>query len=173
MIWLVVCSDIYVVVISFEVDVYVECWAYINWIIPVPLKLISHIELSVVIFLFFFFFYPLSCSFLIHENLKSVPQGNVISTPAIKGTILPGITRKSILDVAISQGFQVLLLVLKFVIMTNRVIVCIKWIDQIKSVLTVIYAFMIFRLRNVMWQWTICLKLMKFSARELQLLFHL
>jgi len=34
-------------------------------------------------------------------------QGNVISTPAIKGTILPGITRKSIIDVARSQGFQV------------------------------------------------------------------
>lgn len=36
-----------------------------------------------------------------------VVKGNVLSTPAIKGTILPGITRKSILDVAISQGFQV------------------------------------------------------------------
>ncbi|KAG6394288.1 hypothetical protein SASPL_144872 [Salvia splendens] len=36
-----------------------------------------------------------------------VVKGNVISTPAIKGTILPGITRKSLLDVAISQGFQV------------------------------------------------------------------
>lgn len=35
-------------------------------------------------------------------------QGNIISTPAIKGTILPGITRKSIIDVARSQGFQVL-----------------------------------------------------------------
>ncbi|KAL6573079.1 Branched-chain-amino-acid aminotransferase, mitochondrial [Orobanche hederae] len=36
-----------------------------------------------------------------------VVKGNVISTPAIKGTILPGITRKSILDVALNQGFQV------------------------------------------------------------------
>ncbi|MBA0832604.1 hypothetical protein Goarm_016987 [Gossypium armourianum] len=36
-----------------------------------------------------------------------VQQGNVISTPAIKGTILPGITRKSIIDVARSQGIQV------------------------------------------------------------------
>ncbi|CAJ1929166.1 unnamed protein product [Sphenostylis stenocarpa] len=36
-----------------------------------------------------------------------VVKGNVISTPAIKGTILPGITRKSIIDVALSQGFQV------------------------------------------------------------------
>ncbi|XP_054825589.1 branched-chain amino acid aminotransferase 2, chloroplastic-like isoform X2 [Prosopis cineraria] len=36
-----------------------------------------------------------------------VVKGKVISTPAIKGTILPGITRKSILDVARSQGFQV------------------------------------------------------------------
>ncbi|XP_022775075.1 branched-chain amino acid aminotransferase 2, chloroplastic-like isoform X2 [Durio zibethinus] len=34
-------------------------------------------------------------------------KGNVISTPAIKGTILPGITRKSIIDVAQNQGFQV------------------------------------------------------------------
>ncbi|KAL9378693.1 hypothetical protein Peur_030028 [Populus x canadensis] len=38
-----------------------------------------------------------------------VVKGNSISTPAIKGTILPGITRKSIIDVARSQGFQVLL----------------------------------------------------------------
>ncbi|KAK1695781.1 hypothetical protein QYE76_012478 [Lolium multiflorum] len=36
-----------------------------------------------------------------------VVKGNVISTPAIKGTILPGITRKSIIDVALSKGFQV------------------------------------------------------------------
>ncbi|KAK7406414.1 hypothetical protein VNO78_08038 [Psophocarpus tetragonolobus] len=36
-----------------------------------------------------------------------VVKGNVISTPSIKGTILPGITRKSIIDVARSQGFQV------------------------------------------------------------------
>ncbi|KAK4262442.1 hypothetical protein QN277_028001 [Acacia crassicarpa] len=36
-----------------------------------------------------------------------VVKGKVISTPAIKGTILPGITRKSIIDVARSQGFQV------------------------------------------------------------------
>ncbi|KAG8373820.1 hypothetical protein BUALT_Bualt11G0064800 [Buddleja alternifolia] len=36
-----------------------------------------------------------------------VVKGNLISTPAIQGTILPGITRKSILDVACSQGFQV------------------------------------------------------------------
>lgn len=36
-----------------------------------------------------------------------VVKGNSISTPAIKGTILPGITRKSIIDVARSQGFQV------------------------------------------------------------------
>ncbi|XP_059624057.1 branched-chain amino acid aminotransferase 2, chloroplastic [Cornus florida] len=34
-------------------------------------------------------------------------KDNIISTPAIKGTILPGITRKSIIDVARSQGFQV------------------------------------------------------------------
>ncbi|KAA8531082.1 hypothetical protein F0562_005791 [Nyssa sinensis] len=34
-------------------------------------------------------------------------KDNVLSTPAIKGTILPGITRKSIIDVARSQGFQV------------------------------------------------------------------
>ncbi|CAI9758461.1 unnamed protein product [Fraxinus pennsylvanica] len=36
-----------------------------------------------------------------------VVKGNVIFTPAIKGTILPGITRKSIIDVAVSQGYQV------------------------------------------------------------------
>lgn len=36
-----------------------------------------------------------------------VVKGNIISTPSIKGTILPGITRKSIIDVARSQGFEV------------------------------------------------------------------
>lgn len=36
-----------------------------------------------------------------------VVKGNVISTPAIKGTILPGITRKSIIDIARSLGFEV------------------------------------------------------------------
>ncbi|CAL4932156.1 unnamed protein product [Urochloa decumbens] len=36
-----------------------------------------------------------------------VVKGNVICTPSIKGTILPGITRKSIIDVAVSKGFQV------------------------------------------------------------------
>ncbi|CAI9778855.1 unnamed protein product [Fraxinus pennsylvanica] len=33
--------------------------------------------------------------------------GHAISTPAINGTILPGITRRSIIDVARSQGFQI------------------------------------------------------------------
>uniref|UniRef100_A0A7N0VN17 Branched-chain-amino-acid aminotransferase n=2 Tax=Kalanchoe fedtschenkoi TaxID=63787 RepID=A0A7N0VN17_KALFE len=36
-----------------------------------------------------------------------IVKDNIISTPAIKGTILPGITRKSVVDVARSQGFQV------------------------------------------------------------------
>ncbi|XP_077233955.1 branched-chain amino acid aminotransferase 2, chloroplastic-like isoform X2 [Tasmannia lanceolata] len=36
-----------------------------------------------------------------------VVKGKTISTPAIKGTILPGITRKSIIDVALMQGYQV------------------------------------------------------------------
>ncbi|XP_074294305.1 branched-chain amino acid aminotransferase 2, chloroplastic-like [Silene latifolia] len=36
-----------------------------------------------------------------------VVKGNKISTPAIKGTILPGITRKSIIDIARSLGFEV------------------------------------------------------------------
>lgn len=33
----------------------------------------------------------------------------MITTPAIKGTILPGITRKSIIDIARSLGFEVLI----------------------------------------------------------------
>lgn len=37
-----------------------------------------------------------------------VVKGNTISTPAIKGTILPGITRKSIIDIARGLGFEVL-----------------------------------------------------------------
>ncbi|KAJ8645400.1 hypothetical protein MRB53_007148 [Persea americana] len=36
-----------------------------------------------------------------------VVKDKIISTPAIKGTILPGITRKSIIDVACSKGYQV------------------------------------------------------------------
>ncbi|KAL5217848.1 hypothetical protein ABZP36_018532 [Zizania latifolia] len=36
-----------------------------------------------------------------------IVKGNVISTPAIKGTILPGITRKSIVQVAQRNGFKV------------------------------------------------------------------
>ncbi|PIA64658.1 hypothetical protein AQUCO_00100250v1 [Aquilegia coerulea] len=36
-----------------------------------------------------------------------IVKGKTISTPEIKGTILPGITRKSIIDVARKQGFQV------------------------------------------------------------------
>ncbi|XP_044470568.1 branched-chain-amino-acid aminotransferase 3, chloroplastic-like [Mangifera indica] len=41
------------------------------------------------------------------EALVCLARDEIISTPAIKGTILPGITRKSIIDVARSQGFQV------------------------------------------------------------------
>ncbi|XP_038701951.1 branched-chain amino acid aminotransferase 2, chloroplastic-like isoform X3 [Tripterygium wilfordii] len=36
-----------------------------------------------------------------------IVKDNVITTPAIKGTILPGITRKSIIDVAQIEGFKV------------------------------------------------------------------
>ncbi|KAG0454469.1 hypothetical protein HPP92_023761 [Vanilla planifolia] len=36
-----------------------------------------------------------------------VVKDNVISTPAINGTILPGITRKSVIEVARTQGFLV------------------------------------------------------------------
>ncbi|PON55142.1 Branched-chain amino acid aminotransferase II [Parasponia andersonii] len=34
-------------------------------------------------------------------------KNNVVSTPAIHGTILPGITRKSIIDIALSFGYEV------------------------------------------------------------------
>ncbi|KAM0824932.1 hypothetical protein ACQ4PT_069897 [Festuca glaucescens] len=36
-----------------------------------------------------------------------VVKGNTISTPAIEGTILPGITRKSIIEVAENKGYKV------------------------------------------------------------------
>ncbi|KAE8787167.1 Branched-chain-amino-acid aminotransferase 5, chloroplastic [Hordeum vulgare] len=36
-----------------------------------------------------------------------VVKGNIICTPAIEGTILPGITRKSIIEVAESKGYKV------------------------------------------------------------------
>ena len=35
-------------------------------------------------------------------------KGNAISTPAAEGTILPGITRKSIIDIAVDLGYQVI-----------------------------------------------------------------
>ncbi|XP_043719920.1 branched-chain amino acid aminotransferase 2, chloroplastic-like isoform X3 [Telopea speciosissima] len=41
------------------------------------------------------------------KTIGNYAADSVISTPAIKGTILPGITRKSIIDVALSQGFKV------------------------------------------------------------------
>ncbi|XVF64257.1 hypothetical protein PTKIN_Ptkin09bG0153800 [Pterospermum kingtungense] len=34
-------------------------------------------------------------------------MGNIISTPVLGGTVLPGITRKSIIEIARSQGYQV------------------------------------------------------------------
>jgi hypothetical protein len=34
-------------------------------------------------------------------------QDNVISTPELKGTILPGVTRKSIIELARSRGYEV------------------------------------------------------------------
>ncbi|XP_072991214.1 branched-chain amino acid aminotransferase 2, chloroplastic-like [Typha latifolia] len=36
-----------------------------------------------------------------------IVKGNVISTPATRGTILPGITRKSIIEIAQDSGYQV------------------------------------------------------------------
>ncbi|XVF68162.1 hypothetical protein PTKIN_Ptkin10aG0181700 [Pterospermum kingtungense] len=36
-----------------------------------------------------------------------IVKGNVISTPALVGTILPGITRKSIIELALDIGYQV------------------------------------------------------------------
>ena len=34
-------------------------------------------------------------------------QGNKLATPILKGTILPGITRKSIIELARSRGYEV------------------------------------------------------------------
>ncbi|EOX97260.1 D-aminoacid aminotransferase-like PLP-dependent enzymes superfamily protein isoform 3 [Theobroma cacao] len=36
-----------------------------------------------------------------------IVKGNVISTPPINGTVLPGITRKSIMELALDMGYQV------------------------------------------------------------------
>ncbi|XP_022762232.1 branched-chain-amino-acid aminotransferase 2, chloroplastic-like [Durio zibethinus] len=36
-----------------------------------------------------------------------IVKGNVISTPAIQGTVLPGVTRKSIIELALDMGYQV------------------------------------------------------------------
>jgi len=34
-------------------------------------------------------------------------QGNIISTPATSGTILAGVTRRSIIEIALDHGYQV------------------------------------------------------------------
>ncbi|KAK7831769.1 branched-chain-amino-acid aminotransferase 6 [Quercus suber] len=41
------------------------------------------------------------------SDVLFLDAGNVISTPAICGTILPGITRKSIIEIALGFGYQV------------------------------------------------------------------
>ncbi|GAB4848856.1 hypothetical protein Ancab_003650 [Ancistrocladus abbreviatus] len=41
------------------------------------------------------------------KSIGNYAAGNVTATPVVKGTILPGITRKSIIDVSCSQGFEV------------------------------------------------------------------
>ncbi|THU68501.1 hypothetical protein C4D60_Mb08t04550 [Musa balbisiana] len=41
------------------------------------------------------------------KTIGNYASNKIISTPEIKGTILPGITRKSIIDVARGQGYQV------------------------------------------------------------------
>lgn len=43
-------------------------------------------------------------NFVFHINLV---KENLISTPAIDGTILPGITRKTIIDIAMDLGYKV------------------------------------------------------------------
>lgn len=58
--------------------------------------------------------------FMLHSfahclSLKSF-QGNIISTPATSGTILAGITRKSIIEIASDYGFQVLTSLVSFII---------------------------------------------------------
>lgn len=48
---------------------------------------------------------PLSnVNFLWHRDIL---QDNVISTPETSGTILPGITRKSIIEIALTLGYKV------------------------------------------------------------------
>ncbi|KAH9694933.1 Branched-chain-amino-acid aminotransferase 2 [Citrus sinensis] len=45
--------------------------------------------------------------FLDVKTAKYIEEGNVISTPATDGTILPGITRKSVIEIAQILGYQV------------------------------------------------------------------
>nr|POF04729.1 branched-chain-amino-acid aminotransferase 2, chloroplastic [Quercus suber] len=40
-------------------------------------------------------------------NRKNIEEGNAISTPAVNGTILPGVTRRSIVEIARDHGYQV------------------------------------------------------------------
>lgn len=41
---------------------------------------------------------------------RSILKGNLISTPATTGTILPGVTRRSIVEIARDHGYKVILL---------------------------------------------------------------
>lgn len=46
-------------------------------------------------------------AFSINLIIFNFMKGNAISTPEAVGTILPGITRKSIIDIAVALGYQV------------------------------------------------------------------
>lgn len=61
---------------------------------------------SLLVAFFFFFFFNLGVFILNYIFYQSM-QGNIISSPATSGTILPGVTRRSIIEIALDHGYQV------------------------------------------------------------------
>jgi hypothetical protein len=55
------------------------------------------------IFIFFFNLGVFILNYIFYQSM----QGNIISSPATSGTILPGVTRRSIIEIALDHGYQV------------------------------------------------------------------
>src|SRR4051812_24716883 len=88
-----------------------------------------------------------------------IAKGKKISTPAISGTILPGITRKSVIEIASDLGYQVKLLLHH----------CDNHIHDFKTSWTYKLFTLLFRWKSVLFLSKNWPKPMKFSVQELLL----
>lgn len=70
------------------------------FLVKVPFKFIL---IGGFLFLFFFNLGVFILNYIFYQSM----QGNIISSPATGGTILPGVTRRSIIEIALDHGYQV------------------------------------------------------------------